>query len=334
MSFKMSMDVSFIHINNPPKKNNKPIFKGIVEDFGSKAQVILSKNKIENEDKLILKDMFIKSYDELTKPERFIGSGFWGKVYIIDNNFVAKIGKNIKNIKSFIDEQFKIEKSTFRDLKTYFGEPVGNIGEVQILKNVGEHIPAGVPSKQVDTLNSLAECEKYYQEKYLPLFAKVPQESYDNLISDIAKLNNMKYSQNEYYIFDSNNPGNIVLSGNKLFLIDNMNTIDHDNYNSVGKVLEAMLYKLVFHQKVNSYGNNIQDAKEILKKIIIASEKANLPYDTRYSDEKIWQTVLKNCGIDMDANDFIQNLEIIRAKNPKIEKRIPKIEKYINKTLF
>lgn len=309
----------------------KPAFKGIVEDFGVAAKDVFTKTKIEDNEKIILLDMFKKAYSELVKPERFLGSGFFGNVYAIDNNFVAKIRKNARNVSDFINGEFKLGKNIFKDLHTYYGEPLVKIGQVSILKNAGRHIPVGVPSNIVKKMESLEECEKYYQENYLPIFAKVPQESYDNLIKDISKLNKMKSSEGEYYFFDSQNPGNIVLSDNKLLLIDEIDSCNYisDN-NSVGKILEVMLYKLTLYRPVTSYGNNVDDAREILRKIIIASEKAELPYDTRCFDENVWRLVLYNSNIKMDVNDFIMNLELIRRRNPDLSKRIPKVEEFLN----
>lgn len=325
------MKISRINTQISSPQSSKPCFKGTVEDFGKAAKEIFAKTKIDEKDELILTNLLKKSQEELLNPDRFLGNGFWGKVYRIDDNFVAKIGRNINNITDVISEKFKIGKNIFKDLSTYYGEPIGAIGRVQILKNVGEHIPAGIPSKIVKQMDSLEDCEKYYQEKYLPLFAKVPQESYDKLIKDISKLNKMQYSKDEYYTFDSKNPGNIVLANDKLFLIDDIDTSYIPNGNSVGKILESMLYNLVFAHKVLSYGNNVDDAREVLRKIIIASEKANLPYDTRTSDENIWKLVLLNCNICMKSDDFIQNLEIIRGRNPNLSKRIPLIENFIDK---
>lgn len=308
----------------------RPAFKGVVEDFGVAAKDVFTKTKIDKKDEETLFDLLAKSYNELIKPERFLGSGFWGEVYAIDNNLAAKISRSAIDAKNFLFGDLKPGKNIFKDLKTYYGESLGQIGQFEILKNVGAHIPAGVPSKEVKNMNSIEECEEYYRNKYLPLFAKVPQESYDNLISDIAKLNKMKFSKDEYYIFDSRNPGNIVLVGDKLFLIDGMDTVNHPDYNTVGKLLEVMLYKLTTHRTIIEYGNSVKEGREILKKIILASEKANLPYDTRMSDENIWKQVLFNCNINMNTDDFIQNLEIIRGKNPDIKKRLPKVEKFLN----
>lgn len=308
----------------------KPVFKGVVEDLGVVVKDVFAKTKIDEKDKETLFGLLAKSCNELIKPERFLGSGFWGEVYAIDNTLAAKINKSAKDAKNFLFGDLKLGKNIFKDLKTYYGESLGKIGQFEILKNVGNHTPAGVPSKEVKKMNSIEECEEYYRNKYLPQFAKVPQESYDNLIGDIAKLNKMKFSKDEYYVFDSKNPGNIVLAGDKLFLIDGMNTVNHPDYNTVGKLLEVMLYKLTTHRTIIEYGNSVKEGREILKKIILASEKANLPYDTRISDENIWKQVLYNCNIKMEANDFIQNLERIRGKNPNVKKRLPKVEKFLN----
>lgn len=316
--------------NYYPYNSKRPVFKGVVEDFGRKAGDVFAKAKVDKKDEEILFDMLSKAYDELIKPERFLGSGFWGEVYSVNETLAAKISKGAVEMHNFLLGGFKQGKNIFRDLKTYYGESLGQIGQVEILRNVGAHTPAGVPSKEIKKMNSIEECEDYYRKIYLPKFARVPQESYDALIKDIAKLNKMKYSADEYYTFDSRNPGNIVLAGDKLLLIDEMNTINKADYNTVGKLLEVMLYKLTTHRSIIDYGENTKDGRKILRKIILASEKAELPYDTRMSDESIWTQVLLNCNINMKTDDFIQSLEFIRGRNPRLEKRLPKVEKFLD----
>ena len=327
------MNISPVNSRNSNISFLPPSFYGAAEDFGHKAKEIFTKVKVDKNDEAVLTDMFEKAYCEIMSPERYLGSGFFGNVYAIDENFAVKMSRYLNkfsNIKSSIAGGFKICKRVFRDLKTYYGEPLCSMGRIEILKNVGKHVPAGVPTSFKRQLDSSKEYEKYYQQKYLPLFAKVPQESYDALISDISKLNKMKYNDENYYEFDSKNPGNILLSGNKLLLTDQIEITNNANYNSVGKLLETMLYKMVFFHAVKSYGDNLNDAREILRKIIIASEKVDLPYDTRSADENIWNMVLLNCYIDMDADEFIQNLEYVRGTNPKISDRVPKIEKFLD----
>ena len=317
-------------VNTYQYSAKRPVFKGVVEDFGKKTKEVFIKTKIDAEDEITLKRLLIKAFDELITPERFLGGGFFGEVYSVDKDLAAKISKGVLDSHEFLQGGIKLGKRVFAGLKTYYGEALGQIGRIEILRNLGEHIPAGIPSKEMKKMNSLEECEKYYQEKYLPVFAKVPQESYDTLIKDIAALNGMKYSKDEYYVFDSRNPGNIVLSGGKLLLTDGMDTINLPECNTVGKVLEAMLYKLTSSRMILDYGNHVEDAREILCKIITASEKADLPYDTRLSDENIWKCVLLNCNINMKADSFIQGLEFIRGRNPDLKKRLPKIEQYLD----
>ncbi len=323
--------MKIVPVNNTSRNYSKrPVFNGVVEDFGIKAGAVFTKSAPDKKEVEILTQMLIKAFDELISPERFIGSGFWGEVYAIDKNLAAKISKGAVDTHEFLAGGFKQGKNVFAGLKTYFGEVLGKIGRVEILKNIGEHIPAGVPSKEMKNMQSIEECETYYREKYLPLFAKVPQKSYDALIKDIAVLNKMKYSQDEYYIYDSRNPGNIVLAGDRLLLTDGMDTINASDYNTVGKVLETMLYKLTSYRFIPDFGDNVSDAREIFRKIIIASEKADLPYDTRIVDEDIWKVVLLNCKINLKPDEFIFNLEKIRGNQPDIRKRLPEIEKFLD----
>ncbi len=320
------MSISPISYNNLSYQRKLPVFRSASSDFGKAVSDFFQKQQITAEMEASLISKFKLAFKEIMSQQNFMGSGFFGKVYQIDENFALKV----KNFAKWDNLNIKKGKDVFKNLKTYYGEEILQIGNFSILKNLGKHIPAGVPS-----VAALADkdAEFYYQTEYLPLFAKVPQESYEAIAYDFAELNRMKHSDGEFYSFDSKNPGNVVLSGDKLKLVDSMNSINMENPNSAGKLIELLLSKLSSLRKVESYGDNVEDAKEILRKIIIASERAELPHDTRNQDRILWSGAFVRTGIDIEPDDFIQNLEIIRAKNPRLSKRLPKAEEYINKTI-
>ncbi len=319
------MNISPISYNSSYRRK-LPVFRSASGDFGKAVNDFFQKQQITAEIEASLISKFKLAFKDIMSQKNFMGSGFFGKVYQIDENFALKV----RNFAKWDDLSVKKGKDVFKNLKTYYGEEVLQIGNFSILKNLGKHIPAGIPSyvAQIEE-----DAEFYYQTEYLPLFARVPQESYDAIAYDFAELNKMKHSDGEFYSFDSKNPGNVVLSGDKLKLVDSMNSINMASPNSAGKLIELLLSKLSSLRKVESYGDNVEDAKEILRKIIIAAERAELPHDTRNQDRIIWSGAFARTGIDIEPDDFIQNLEVIRAKNPKLSKRLPKAEKYINETI-
>lgn len=62
-----------------------------------------------------------------------------------------------------------------------------------------------------------------------------------------------------------------------------------------------------------------EEAKQILRKILIASEKANLPYDTRERDRVVWDGVFKNAEINENIDDFIQIWRLYAAETQNFQ---------------
>lgn len=308
----------------------KPVFQSASGDFGKAVGDVFQKETISETARNNLIDKLRLAIKEIIKPENFMGKGFFSTIYRIDDNYVMKI-KNYSHPEIESNETtVQKGKEIFKNLQTYYGEKILQIGSLSILRNLGQHTPAGIPDSCLRNMKTPEEVYNFYQTKYLPLFANVSQESYDAVAKDFAKLNQMRDVNGNCYSFDSKNPGNIVLSGNKLKLVDELDKTDNFDENTVGKLMELMLYKVSAHSVIKNYGEHINDAKQILRKILIASEKANLPYDTRERDKVVWDGVFKNAEINEDVDDFIQNLEIIRGRNPRLSKRIPEVEKYVD----
>lgn len=308
----------------------KPVFQSASGDFGKAVGDVFQKETISETAKNNLIEKLRLAIKEIIKPENFMGKGFFSTIYRIDDKYVMKIKNHSYPEIELNETTVQKGKENFKNLQTYYGEKILQIGQLSILRNLGQHTPAGIPDSSLRNMKTPEEVYNFYQTKYLPLFANVPQESYDAVASDFAKLNQIRDVNGDYYAFDSKNPGNIVLSGNKLKLVDEFDKTEISNENTVGKLMELLLYKVSTHSVIKNYGEHINDAKQILRKILIASEKANLPYDTRERDRVVWDGVFKNAEINEDVDDFIQNLEIIRGRNPIISKRLPKVEKYVD----
>lgn len=305
-----------------------PAFKGAVEDFGKHIGDTFCKTNILPEEKSSLLREFKKVVNDIIDSGRELGRGFHGIVYKIDDNFALKIYRVMP--KSPQDTNIvEIGENKFKNLETYFGEPVGKFGDVKILRNLGEHIPAAVPNKILNDTEHNVDINKYYQTVYLPAFAKIPQESYDAVARDFARLNKLPSGSDRYFSFDGVNPTNIVLSGNKLILTDEIGASISPDTNTTGKLLDMLLFRETVLKRINGYGDNVKDAFEIFKKIIIASEKADLPLRTLPKDCMAWFGVMKNLGFNISSDKFIEDLSTMRKMYPDIKDRIPEVEKYI-----
>jgi len=302
-----------------------PVFKGAAEDFGRQIGDVFCKNIITPKQKLSLIELFKKALSEIQQSDRILGKGFRGTVYKIDENFAVKI-RNLPAKKFREIQDIKAGSGKFKNLETYYGEPVGFLGDMKILRNFGTHIPAGVPENMIKSLASSKTPEDYYRSVYLPAFAKVPQESYDAVARDFARLNKMPPEDGEYFSFDGVNPNNVVLKEGKLALTDEIDTVIRPETNTFGKLLNIFLYRMTRLKTAAGYGAHKTDAFEILKKLVIASEKTELPYDSLEKDCIVIENVMKNFGI---STDIVQDLEVIRYKYPELETRLPVIEKYL-----
>lgn len=305
-----------------------PAFHGAVEDFGKHIGDTFCKTNILPEEKSSLLKEFKKVVYDIINSGRELGRGFHGIVYKIDDNFVLKVHRVMS--KAPQDTNIvEIQGSKFKNLETYYGEPIGNFGDAKILRNLGEHMPAAVPNKILDETKKDIDIEKYYQTVYLPAFAQVPQESYDAVARDFARLNKMPTDNDRYFSFDSVNPTNIVLSKNRLFLTDEIGESISPDTNSTGKLLDILLFRTTVLKRISNYGNNVRDAYEIFKKIIIASEKADLPHSTLAKDHFAWFCVMRNLGLKMNSDDFVKALSNLRNLYPDTKDRIPEVEKLI-----
>ena len=133
-----------------------------------------------------------KALPDIMSEENFINKGRDSKVYRIGDKYIAKIRRGYYEdnaIKFYHPVTFPNQK--FKDLSVYYGSPVVRVGHVEILKNAtpdSKSICAGVKYCGRDNAPS-AEAIEEYEEKFLPLCASLPQESYDELAFNLKKLN-------------------------------------------------------------------------------------------------------------------------------------------------
>ena len=221
-------------------------------------------------DRLRFQFVIIRNIMKLIKGENFVAEGHDAAVYKISDEFVSRHKKYSKNDKLKISLVKKI-KNPFEDIKSYFGSPIFETGFMKILKNANtgdKFVPCGTPLHRDLTPPTISEIKKYEKE-YLPLCASLPQESYDILVKDFKKLGERGY------IPDLVNPGNIIISGDKFKIVDELDKLNNPKV-TLFDVLRMLLIKYSQGFYAEPKPQLFEARKEILRKSLIAGEKANM----------------------------------------------------------
>ena len=262
--------------------------------------------------------------------EKFIEEGSHNAVYRITRKYAARVPRDIKITKEILGDKLKIGKQLYKNVLSYFGEPIIELGPIQILRNIGSHVTAGVPEHIAKTL-SKSKLNQYYINRYLPKFANVPQSAYDKLAQSIAELNNMKIDGYKYCEFDSINPNNIVLKNGNLYLVDEIMTDCEKSFsNTTAKLLQVFINKADMNTLAPCEPTGTKNTRKIFKKVVLASSGADVPHADTEEDLKNWQIALKRCGIKDEASSVINTLEEIDRKYPDLSIRKEKALYYIN----
>jgi len=335
----ISKDYSNIH----SQSRNKPNFCGYVSVFSKRLDKVLKQNDCSIDDSMYLYNKLQKIIDKRKRQNDVLGEGTLAKVFKIDSKYVLRSGK----LGSPVVESFRrgdIDNRAYFGLKTYYGDYVAKFGDIQILRNVsstGKHIPAGVPSK-ITLSKSPEESRKYYEETYLPLFAKLSQKAYDDVAYDFSTLN--MYCTDGFYRFDVLNPNNFVLVGKKICIVDNLVKKNEESqfllaYNetkqgglmSIADLMRAFLMLQEAGVECEFSEKALPLRRELFKKIVLAGVKNNLPVvneENMFCFEKVAEILCKsNC----DAVQIQVNLERLvddYCDNPK--KTLRKVADYVD----
>ena len=312
-----------MQINSINNYSYKPNFQSNLTQFSKKLDCILERNctTVPVDDLLDLTQSLKETKNKINKKKDYIlGKGYKGIVLRIDSKYALKISE-------FFNKGFKLpffSENISKHLKCYYGEPIATFGDYKVIRNLGKHTPVGIPLLKSD--NSLrTECDRYYDEEFLPLFAKLPQKAFDNIAKDCKILNTLKDENTGLkYSFDYTNPNNFVIKNNKIFVVDEL-VCSRDQTNTTADLLKALLnYKELGHQ-TSSDEKTLPLYREIYKKIIVASLKANLPLGL-IKNEHAWKHCTNTlCKSTKSHNEVIRNLIDIKHKNQNkisIEKEI------------
>ena len=307
-----------------------PAFCGHSRNLQTAIDSVIIKQNITNKDKEFLIDRICKAIPTTLIPEKFLGLGTHKLVYSITRKYAARVSTSEINPNA-LGNDLKFGQGIFKKLRYYFGEPVVELGDFQILKNLGKHIPAGIPEHKIPKM-SLNEQIKYYITKYLPAYSKLPQIAYDDLAKDIEKLNQIKLGEHRFCTFDSLNPNNIVTKNSHLFIVDEIYTLYDKPYgNTTAKLFEVLINRMHKSQDSPVLSKCTNLYRKIFAKTILAAEKTEMIHADTNSDYKNWEKALQRCAISTPAYEVIENLERIHNENKDVIKRNTKVKSYLNK---
>jgi branched-chain amino acid transport system ATP-binding protein len=131
-------------------------------------------------------------------------------------------------------------------LKCYYGDQIAIFGDYVILHNIGKHTPVGIPLAMSNSNTTLStEITHYYEEKFLPMFASLPQKAFNNIAKDCNTLNRLEDSNTGLrYIFDYANPNNFVIKNNKILITDEI-ICQNKVGNSTADLLRVQAYNAI-----------------------------------------------------------------------------------------
>ena len=301
-------------------KNYNPNFCGYKTDFSKKLNRYLSQETRDKGKEKTIVECLSKIMPEKITDKNIKGSGWHGIVYGIDDDYVVKVGRRATpKIGKFVIPKEK----PIKELKTYYGNIIARIGNMTIMKNAFKTknvLPAGLPGRWMSRGEKLA----YYNNVYLRHFVSLPQGAYDKIAQDFKTLNTLGKQ------FDTINPNNFTADGKTIKIVDEITPAKEKNPNTLSKLFKVF---------VNSYDANttaefdylaIPRRKELIKKLILASEKYELPLYTDINDRRELNLAMRLCDYGHDFTPIERTLSEYRRKYPDIETRLQKISEYID----
>lgn len=316
--------ISTPHHNNTYKF---PTFCGYSRTkLGHCIDEFISSNSPQEEKSKTLTELFQQFIEKVQMTK--LGEGYRAKVYKIDDKYVLKINKNV-NIPKTTLTPTQENVDLFKDLKSYFGASVMSFNDgIRVLKNVssnGEHLPAGI---KINFNSEIPLSEKIttWNTKYLPTFSNLPQKPYDDIAEEFAELN--KVTKGGYsYEFDTVNPNNFVLVGDSIRIVDEVNETLTKKPNGVAGLLRVFLEMMDTDNIAPKDFMNMGMRHSLIKKIILAGEKYELPLISQQKDFTTWQCVLdETC----DYRYLLGELHRYRKAYPDMNIRLEKVKQLLD----
>lgn len=321
-----------IGIINNYSNNYHQSFEGNLSNFSKKLDKALAQknNTVSCDDLVDLKDTLVKSRKKITKKHRLLGQGWRGQVYQIDEKYALKTP-------SFFRQGFKIpffNKEFQPHLKCYYGDQIATFGDYGILRNIGKHTPIGIPHAMSNSKTTLyTEINRYYEEKFLPMFASLPQKAFDDVAKDCQTLNLLEDKNTGLrYIFDFANPNNFVIKGKKILITDDIICAENVN-NTTADLLRAMINYREFGVQNKHNEKTTPYFREIFKKIVLAGVKEGLPLGL--NDKKCyWVNCAETlCQANKNADEIISEIANLKHQHQDRKALVKATKEYLD-TLF
>lgn len=298
-----------------------------LKSFGTNISEVLSKlldscitkRKFNLGERDNLKNLFNYLFTVANHWETLVGEGFDREKGFDRATKVLSVGKYALKIPSYkYNWQYTPDLDNwcflypkYRTLKTYKGSVLMKTKDIKILENVGKHEQAGV-SSFVNYMDK-KECLNYYRQNYLKEFSSVSQKSFDDIALDFASLNNDFSKDGNYTHFAFENPNNIILKDDKLYLVDELienyfepNTTSHYLFNMLGIVHQFDLHCGIDYEDATPH------AQVLFKKILNSCALAKLPpISEQRSSVYMLNQVLKNFKIETPVENIIEKFEKI-----------------------
>ena len=298
--FSLSMEIRY-------QKPNSLSFQAYYKSpFGKQFEKVLQTG--EGQDELITN--FKKLFPEKKTAKHRIGIGSWGSVFRIDDYYVFKV---YHNQKPELNGFKKNENTKFDDLKTYSGKVLARIGNIELIKNVTRD-----ENKFLEMAKPIDDGVPRYL-RALKEFASLPQKAFDNLAKDFKRLNEIK-NPNLFYRFDTNNPNNFIKVGDEIRVVDDIDWVPTEEPNDLFNLLRIFIHK----------EGESDFKKEIFKKCILASEKANLPMEAAHKYlKRFMDEMCQYAGSKKNFSEIYEALSSIRKSSLDEETKLKEIENFI-----
>lgn len=305
--------------------------------LGEKISKVLERGIFSRAEQKDLSKDFGEALPGLVSSLNFEGAGFHNVIYSIDDNFVIKVCRHF-NSKSDVGKNptFMFMPPPIMEFERYAGSEIATYGNVMILRNLGEHTQAGVPQPYWTRLLD-NEMQEYYSEKYLPEFANVPQESFDILVRNSSKLNNLQLDGHNVS-FDFVNPNNIVKKKDELWFVDTLDCDEKVKKTTAQNFIEMLLCKLTSSDYCKGYTQNgAKSALVMLKKILMASVKEELHIvpeageaGSLYSVFNPMKEVFSHIGLWQNPEEVAIALEDLGQKKVPVSEKLQGCENVLN----
>lgn len=306
-------------------------FGAYKSDFSKHLEEAVNSTPDYKRDDLL--DIEFKSiYDGKMNGKNCIGIGSFNSVYQIDDVYVMRVPKNPVDCspRAYLGKlnrlENDIEKQIAKRLSIYYGNKVAKFGNIAILKNVfgdKKHVSAGIPAYLV----GYEDRYKYFSNTYLPEFASLPQQAYDNIAHDLKVLNEYKNKYGQCYSYDVLNPNNFIKVEDEIRVVDDIDngSITFQPENNLLSMLVAFLSPQLGILPNTLSKEDLNNIYTIFEKCVLAAEKTELNWGNLEFLQPEYKEILKTYKIPLDMIEVYYDVH---------NKPVNDIENYFDIMLF